>query len=33
LENKITEARSLGARAMRWNPDSVLSTSLAEVIR
>ena len=33
LDNKITEARSLGARAMRWNPDSVLSTSLAEVIR
>jgi len=33
LDNKITEARSLGARAMRWNPDTVLSTSLAEVIR
>ena len=33
LDNKITEARSLGARAMRWNPDAVLSTSLAEVIR
>ena len=33
LDNKITEVRSLGARAMRWNPDTVLSTSLAEVIR
>ena len=33
LDNKITEARSLGARAMRWNPEHVLSTSLAEVIR
>ena len=33
LDNKITEARSLGARAMRWNPDTVLSTSLAEVVR
>ena len=33
LDNKITEARSLGARAMRWNPETVLSTSLAEVIR
>ena len=33
LDNKITEARSLGARAMRWDPDTVLSTSLAEVIR
>ena len=33
LDNKITEARSLGARAMRWDPDNVLSTSLAEVIR
>ena len=33
LDNKITEARSLGARAMRWNPEDVLSTSLAEVIR
>ncbi len=32
LDNKISEARSLGARAMRWNPDAVLSTSLAEVI-
>ena len=33
LDNKITEARSLGARAMRWDPENVLSTSLAEVIR
>jgi len=33
LDNKISEARSLGARAMRWNPDTVLSTSLAEVTR
>jgi len=33
LDNKITEARSLGARAMRWDPDTVLSTSLAEVTR
>jgi uncharacterized protein (DUF58 family) len=33
LDNKITEVRSLGARAMRWDPDTVLSTSLAEVIR
>ena len=33
LDNKITEARSLGARAMRWDPEHVLSTSLAEVIR
>ncbi|MFL2941282.1 MAG: DUF58 domain-containing protein [Candidatus Poseidoniales archaeon] len=33
LDNKITEARSLGARAMRWNPEDVLSTSLVEVIR
>ena len=33
LDNKITEARSLGARAMRWDPETVLSTSLAEVIR
>ncbi|HJM17610.1 MAG TPA: DUF58 domain-containing protein [Candidatus Poseidoniia archaeon] len=33
LDNKITEARSLGARAMRWDPDTVLSTSLAEVVR
>jgi hypothetical protein len=33
LDNKISEVRSLGARAMRWNPDSVLSTSLAEVVR
>ena len=33
LDNKITEARSLGARAMRWDPDNVLSTSLAEVVR
>ena len=33
LDNKITEARSLGARAMRWEPEHVLSTSLAEVIR
>ena len=33
LDNKISEARSLGARAMRWNPDNVLSTSLAEVTR
>ena len=32
LDNKITEARSLGARAMRWDPESVLSTSLAEVV-
>ncbi len=33
LDNKITEARSLGARALRWDPENVLSTSLAEVIR
>jgi uncharacterized protein (DUF58 family) len=33
LDNKITEARSLGARAMRWDPENVLSTSLAEVVR
>ena len=33
LDNKISEARSLGARAMRWNPDTVLSASLAEVTR
>ena len=33
LNNKITEARSLGARAMRWDPTTILSTSLAEVIR
>ena len=33
LDNKITEARSLGARAMRWDPENVISTSLAEVIR
>ena len=33
LDNKITEARSLGARAMRWDPETVLSTSLAEVVR
>jgi uncharacterized protein (DUF58 family) len=33
LDNKITEARSLGAKAMRWDPETVLSTSLAEVIR
>ena len=33
LDYKISEARSLGARAMRWNPDNVLSTSLAEVTR
>ncbi len=33
LDNKITEARSLCARAMRWDPENVLSTSLAEVIR
>ena len=33
LDNKITEARSLGARAMRWDPENILSTSLAEVVR
>ena len=33
LDNKISEARSLGARAMRWDPDTVLSVSLAKVIR
>ena len=33
LDNKITEARSLGARAMRWDPENVISTSLAEVVR
>jgi uncharacterized protein (DUF58 family) len=33
LDNKISEARSLGARAMRWDPDTVLSASLVKVIR
>ena len=33
LDNKISEARSLGARALRWNPDTILSTTLAEASR
>ena len=31
LDNTISEARSLGARALRWDPDSVLAPALTEI--
>ena len=33
LDNTIAEARSLGARALRWDPSSVLGPALQEVVR
>ena len=33
LDNTISEARSLGARALRWDPDSVLGPALQEVVK
>ncbi|MAH17788.1 MAG: hypothetical protein CL960_04795 [Euryarchaeota archaeon] len=33
LDNNISEARSLGARALRWDPDSVLGPALQEVVK